>query len=148
MLRRYRTSLRSLGQQKGVFVLAIIIAIVLLKMLLPLRFGLNARDKQLHREDRPRYLHHSTFRAEPDYGYETELSKAMRDLEIEGQLRSNATAPRTLWQIMLGQTAGAQERGEDSILFQEKNSDWEYMVWIYDFLHSAIATLAHVVLTS
>jgi hypothetical protein len=129
MWRRYRTSLRSLGQQKGVFVLAVVIVIVLMNTLLPLRFGLNARDKRLHSEDRPRYLHHSTFRAEPDYRYETKLSKELRELEIEGQLRGNATAPQKLWQIMLGQTAGAQQRGEDSILFQEKNSDWEYMVW-------------------
>ncbi|KAJ5166304.1 uncharacterized protein N7482_005085 [Penicillium canariense] len=91
MLRRYPISLRSLDQQKGVFVLAVLIVIVLMNTLLPLRFGLNARDKRLHSEDRPRYLHHSTFRAESDYRYETKLSKVLRELEIEGQV---ALVPR------------------------------------------------------
>lgn len=154
MLRRYRISLRSTGQQKCVLLIALVITIVLINTLTPLRFGLDTRKNPRKNprivEDRPRYLYHSSFRANPDHYYEKKLRNELRDLEIiEEKLRDNATTSSTLWQIMLGRTPGAEQRGEDSILFEEKNSDWEYMVWIYELLQSTHwANRANVILDS
>lgn len=76
-------------------------------------------------EDRPRHLHQSKFRADPDYEYEVELSNALRALEIEREMHHDEDATDTLWQIML---PGVSQRSDDSNQFEKKNSEWKYKV--------------------
>ena len=76
-------------------------------------------------EDRPRYLHQSKFRADPDYEYEVGLSNALRAMEIEREVHHEEDTTDTLWQIML---PGVSQRSEDSFQFEKKNPDWKYKV--------------------
>lgn len=86
---------------------------------------LDPHTKKLYGEDRPRYLHQSTFRKNPDHDYELKLSNALRAMEIEREMRHDEDATHTLWQIML---PGVSQRSDDSIQFEEKNSEWKYKV--------------------
>ncbi|KAL5342731.1 hypothetical protein BJX70DRAFT_269455 [Aspergillus crustosus] len=81
-------------------------------------------------QDAPRYLHHSSFRQNPDREYERRVSEALEKIE-QDVLRENGGRKRAedrIWQIRLGshpESAG-EERGSDSLKFEERNSDWEY----------------------
>ncbi|KAJ5480107.1 hypothetical protein N7530_005616 [Penicillium desertorum] len=93
-------------------------------------------------EDRPRYLHQSKFRADPDYEYEVELSNALRAVEIEREMRHDEDATDTLWQIML---PGVSQRSDDSIQFEKKNPEWKYKLvqadWADKFIFETLESI-------
>ncbi|KAJ5226478.1 hypothetical protein N7468_007703 [Penicillium chermesinum] len=77
----------------------------------------------------PRYLHRSPFRERPNLDYEHRLSRALHDIEHREQSsHKSEETPGTIWQIFLGQEPTRELRGEDSLTFEERNSDWEYKV--------------------
>lgn len=80
-------------------------------------------------EDVPRFLHRSSFRVSPDYGYERKVSEALQ--EIERNFLENHSGDRSakdrIWQIRLGKSPD-EERSPDSIRFSDRNNEWEYTV--------------------
>ncbi|KAL2847773.1 hypothetical protein BJY01DRAFT_164409 [Aspergillus pseudoustus] len=76
-------------------------------------------------EDRPRFLHHSSYRHSPDRAFEQRVSDALKRIE-ENVLAGNSDlrAEDRLWQIRLGNLN--VERGQDSLTFEEKNREWQY----------------------
>lgn len=131
MFRRYGPFLGCPGRHKSVVVLAVLVLLVLVRSLPSLKDRLDGRVDGLHVEDRPRYLYHSTFRKDPDIAYESRLRDALRDIETQQlALHDDSGAPNTLWQILLGQGPVAEQRGDDSLRFEEENSEWRYKVSI------------------
>lgn len=130
MFRRYRPLLGYPGRHKSVVVLAVLVLLVLVRSLPSLKDRLDGRVEGPHVEDRPRYLYHSAFRKDPDIAYESRLRDALRDIEKQSALHDNSGAPNTLWQILLGQGPVAEQRGDDSLRFEEENSEWSYKVSI------------------
>ncbi|OGE52400.1 hypothetical protein PENARI_c010G09876 [Penicillium arizonense] len=137
---RHRSYLGSLNRQRSALIIAVVVLFVLFESL-PLpktRPDANFEVSQ----DRPRYLHQSPFRTNPNYEYEIKLSNALRDLEIEGQLRGDEGAPDTVWQIMLMDN---DKRGDDSFQFEKKNSDWKYSLinakWADRFITETLASI-------
>lgn len=128
MPRHYRPLLSSPGRLK--YILAFVVVFLVLARCLPsLRSRLDIHKNGSHVGDRPRYLYHSKFRDNPDVEYERQLSNALRDIEEqELALHDHAGSPDTLWQILLVQAAGSEQRGDDSFDFEEENSDWQYKV--------------------
>lgn len=122
---RNRLFLGSPNRHKYVLVAAILTLFILFKSVPTPTSRLDPRNEKPYGEDRPRYLHQSTFRANPDYEYEINLSNALRAMEIEREMRPDEDATDTLWQIML---PGVSERSDDSIQFEQKNSEWKYKV--------------------
>jgi hypothetical protein len=127
---RHRSYLGSLNRQRSVLIIAIVVLFVLFESLPLPRARPDARFEVS--QNRPRYLHQSPFRTNPDYEYEIKLSNALRDLEIEGQLRGEEGSPDTVWQIMLMDN---DKRGDDSFQFEKKNSEWNYSVRHQQSLH-------------
>jgi hypothetical protein len=81
-------------------------------------------------EDAPRYLHHSSFRVNPDRAFERRVSEALQQIEKD-VLRKDGGSRRVddrIWQIRLGNHPEGEERGSDSLKFEEKNHDWQYTV--------------------
>jgi hypothetical protein len=120
---RSRSFLGPPNRHKYVLVVTIFCLVIIFKSLSS-KSTLDPRNAP-YGEDRPQFLHQSAFRADPDYEYEMKLSNELRAIEIEQQLRSDEGATDTLWQIML---PGVDERSDDSIQFEEKNSEWKYKV--------------------
>ncbi|KAL2785802.1 hypothetical protein BJX66DRAFT_329014 [Aspergillus keveii] len=76
-------------------------------------------------EERPRYLHHSSYRHSPDYAFERRVSDALKRIEQNAIAEnSDLRADNRIWQIRLGNPN--VERGHDSLQFEEKNREWEY----------------------
>jgi hypothetical protein len=78
-------------------------------------------------ETTPRYLHQSPFRDDPDSEYESKISNALLDIErktVQGKGYDSSAEDR-IWQIMLGKYV---DRGDDSLSFEEENSEWQYSV--------------------
>ncbi|PKS08610.1 hypothetical protein jhhlp_004996 [Lomentospora prolificans] len=99
----------------------------------------------------PHYIHRSEFRANPDVAYEEKLDNALLDLErrVLADVGSGGVAhekQRKLWQILLGPTA---QRGADSMLFEEKNPEWDYTVlrdvWANNFVNATFSTIPDLV---
>ena len=111
------------NRHKYVLVAAVLILFILFKSVPTSK--LDPHTEKSYGEDRPRYLHQSTFRTNPDYEYELKLSNALRGLEMEREMRHDEDATHTLWQIML---PGVSQRSDDSIQFEKKNSEWKYKV--------------------
>ncbi|KAJ5605849.1 CAZyme family GT32 [Penicillium lagena] len=93
--------------------------------------------------DRPRYWHHSSFRANPDSDYELSLTNAFRDLETQELARDPAGgAPNTIWQILL---AHPEHRGDDSFKLEERNEEWAYKLvsheWAEEFITKTLASI-------
>lgn len=130
MFRRYGLLLGYPRRHKYVVLLVVLVLLVLVRSLPLLKDRLEfSRLNALHMEDRPRYLYHSTFREDPDIAYETRLRDALRDIEKQQlALLDNSGAPDTLWQILLGHGPAVEQRGDDSLRFEEKNSEWKYKV--------------------
>lgn len=80
--------------------------------------------------NRPRYLHYSSFRENPDLEYEKELTQALRaieDKEKSKHLKSrNPAHVDTIWQVLLKDP----DRPQDSLELEDVNPDWEYKVGI------------------
>lgn len=77
--------------------------------------------------DRPRYIHYSSFRENPDYKYEKELSTALRAIEENVKSRHREARQAhvdTIWQVLLKDP----DRPEDSLELEEANPGWEYRV--------------------
>lgn len=129
MLRR---RLPSLGSGRFKYVAAIVIlALFLLAQGLSSQNGFDTRMHESH-VDQPRYVYHSPFRDDPDLAYERNVSQAMHDLEEMQLALDGKHTTNTLWQILLDPAA---QRGEDSLLFEEKNSEWKYAVTSYFLVH-------------
>lgn len=122
---RSRTFLGFPNRHKYVLVAAILTLFILFKSVPIPTSRLDPRAEKSYGESRPRYLHRSTFRADPDYEYEIKLSNALRAMEIEREMRHDEDATDTLWQIML---PGVSQRSDDSVQFEQKNSEWKYKV--------------------
>ena len=91
---RHRSYLGSLNRQRSALIIAVVVLFVLFESLPLPKTRPDARFEVS--QDRPRYLHQSPFRTNPNNKYEIKLSNALRDLEIEGQLRGDAEAPDTV----------------------------------------------------
>jgi hypothetical protein len=77
-------------------------------------------------EDTPRFIYRSPFRNNPDVRYEKQLSDALENIEKAVLARSQESniSEDKIWQIAKNQ----KHRGDDSIVFQGKNKEWEYNV--------------------
>ncbi|KZN91205.1 Initiation-specific alpha-1,6-mannosyltransferase [Penicillium chrysogenum] len=75
-------------------------------------------------EDTPRFIYRSPFRNNPDVRYEKQLSDALENIEKAVLARSQESniSEDKIWQIAKNQ----KHRGDDSIVFQGKNKEWEY----------------------
>ncbi|KAJ5230034.1 hypothetical protein N7489_010742 [Penicillium chrysogenum] len=75
-------------------------------------------------EDTPRFIYRSPFRNNPDVRYEKQLSDALENIEKAVLARSQESniSKDKIWQIAKNQ----KHRGDDSIVFQGKNKEWEY----------------------
>ncbi|KAJ5676512.1 uncharacterized protein N7477_002145, partial [Penicillium maclennaniae] len=131
---RHLPSLRP-GRVKYVAIIAILVLFLLARGL-PSLSSVETRVRDSHMgEDRPQYLYHSTFRDDPDLEYERNVSQAMRDLEKKQLALDSEDTTNTLWQILLDPSV---QRGEDSLLFEEKNPEWNYALvnneWAEQFI--------------
>jgi hypothetical protein len=123
---RNRLFLGFSNRHKFALVAAILTIFILFNTLPSPTSKLDPRTDKSYGEDRPRYLHQSTFRTNPDYEYEVKISNALRAIEIERGMRHDEDAADTLWQIML--PGAITQRSDDSIQFEKKNSEWRYRV--------------------
>ncbi|KAL2869516.1 uncharacterized protein BJX67DRAFT_347503 [Aspergillus lucknowensis] len=81
-------------------------------------------------EATPRYLHRSSYRKSPDYAYERSVSEALQSIErdvLEGN-GGQRLADARIWQIRLGDYPVNLDRGPDSLMFENVNSEWEYQL--------------------
>jgi hypothetical protein len=107
---------------------------------------LNSRVSVALPENRPRYLYHSAYRRNPDRIYEEKLSNALQEIERQQlALNNHEGKAHTLWQIMLGQDSSADMRSDDSLKFEQKNSEWKYSVRSPKpiFAHCVIRAICH-----
>ncbi|CAI7645043.1 unnamed protein product [Penicillium bialowiezense] len=121
------------------YLLAAVLAIVVLYNSLPaVKSTLNPRAEQS--ENRPRYLHQSTFRADPDYDYEATLSNALRAIEVDPKVDHDATD--TIWQIIL---SSKDHRKDDSYELESRNPEWKYQLinaeWAETFITKTLASV-------
>ena len=127
MMRRHLSVRGWLGRRPSVVLIALLALFALIRSLPVLKDNLDGRVGVVLSEDRPRYLYQSSFRKNPDWIYEERLSNALQEIERQQlALNSHEDKTHTLWQIMLGHSAAI--RGEDSLEFEKKNSEWEYSV--------------------
>lgn len=121
---------RQVGRRRGVLLLTLLIALAwLVRGLSLLQNDLNRRQAAARGEDRPRYLYQSSFRNKPDLALEEQLSRAFQEIERQQLSRhGEEDGPHTIWQIMLGQSLDTFMRGDDSLKFEERNSEWKYKV--------------------
>lgn len=106
--------------------MALVVLVILFLLLRSSPSPTDGIDSQTHVEDRPRYLYHSPFRTNPDLEYERQLSDALIAIEREvSASHGNEDTADTLWQIML---KDRDARTQDSLQFEEKNSEWRYSV--------------------
>ncbi|KAJ5167509.1 uncharacterized protein N7482_006290 [Penicillium canariense] len=146
MLRRYLPVRRWPGRYRSVVLVAVLALFVLLRSLPSLKSELDSRAGAANTEDRPHYLYHSAFRENPDLFYEEQLSIALQDLEHQQlSLNGHEDTADTLWQIMLGQDPSAEKRGDDSLDFEEKNSEWKYSLvtteWAEEFVTITLSSI-------
>lgn len=129
MLRRYLPVRGWLGRRRSVVLIALLALFLLVRSLPALKSELDGRVGLARPEDRPRYLYHSAFRKNPDRMYEEQLSNALQEIERQQlSLNGDEDKTHTLWQIMLGLDPSAEIRGDDSLTFEKKNSEWKYKV--------------------
>lgn len=129
MMRRHLSVRRWLGRRHSVVLIALLALFALIRSLPALKNNLDSRVGAVLSEDRPRYLYQSSFRKNPDWIYEEQLSNALQVIERQQlALNSDEDKTHTLWQIMLGQDSSAAIRGEDSLEFEKKNFEWKYSV--------------------
>jgi len=134
IMRRFRPS--TSNRRKPLLVVTLLLLILLLVRSLPeLRQSLHFHAHS-HVDDRPRFLYRSTFRENPDSIYEQKLSEALRDIERQQVTLHGPSGPaeEIIWQIILGKEPGAEQRGADSLQFEEKNPEWKYKVSIFESL--------------
>ncbi|CAG7920303.1 unnamed protein product [Penicillium olsonii] len=117
---------------------AIVLILVLYNSLPAAKSTLSPRTEQS--DNRPRYLHQSTFRANPDYDYEIALSDALQNIERDPNVHPEATD--TIWQIIL---STKDQRKDDSYDFQTRNLEWNYQLvnadWADNFITNTLASV-------
>ncbi|CRG91293.1 hypothetical protein PISL3812_08341 [Talaromyces islandicus] len=92
---------------------------------------LNTRIPQsVYDDTTPRFLYRSSFRDDPDFAYERNLSIALQGLEqtVLAELGGNDVAEDQIWQI----AKDADHRGSDSISLEQINREWKYSVMTDD----------------
>ncbi|KXG49217.1 uncharacterized protein PGRI_030870 [Penicillium griseofulvum] len=143
---RNRLFLGSSNRHKIALVTAILTIFILFNTLPSPISKLDPHTDKSYGEDRPRYLHQSTFRTNPDYEYEVKISNALRAIEIERGMRHDEDAADTLWQIML--PGAITQRSDDSIQFEKKNSEWRYKLvqadWAHKFIHETLESVPEI----
>lgn len=84
-------------------------------------------------ESRPRFLHHSRFRQDPDVEYEARLTHALQRIERDALAKDGNKygSQDRIWQIMLRRDSSIINRNPDSVEFEEQNDDWEYSVSLH-----------------
>ncbi|CAI7638281.1 unnamed protein product [Penicillium manginii] len=142
-MRRFRPATSS--RRKYYLVVALLLVLILVKSLPWLQSAVQGHAHS-HVADKPRYLYRSTFRDNPDTAYEQQLSQALRDIEAKQLTLHGPAAPSdTIWQIILGKDPGTEERGSDSLEFEEKNSDWKYKLvtteWAEEFVTITLSSI-------
>ena len=88
-------------------------------------------------EDTPRFIYRSPFRSSPDFQYEKQLSDSLVKIEkaVLAQSQESNISEDKIWQIAKNQ----KHRGDDSIVFQGKNKEWEYNVSTFTWYHTYLA---------
>lgn len=88
--------------------------------------GAHRPPPQHYVETKPRFLHRSPFRQDPDLDYEYKLSEALKVLEQKTleEDGSDFGMAKKIWQIMLQDGSITRGRNPYSVLFQEYNSEW------------------------
>ncbi|EPS25139.1 putative alpha-1,6-mannosyltransferase [Penicillium oxalicum 114-2] len=138
---------RQVGRRRGVLLLTLLIALAwLVRGLSLLQNDLNRRQAAARGEDRPRYLYQSSFRNKPDLALEEQLSRAFQEIERQQLSRHDEEdGPHTIWQIMLGQSLDTFMRGDDSLKFEERNSEWKYKLvtteWAEEFVTITLGSI-------
>lgn len=141
MLRRRLPSLGP-GRFKYIAVIVVLALFLLAQGLPSLKSSFDAHVGDLGAgDDRPRYLYHSTFRDDPDLEYEHHVSRAMREIEEAQLALDGEDTTNTLWQILLDP---AERRGDDSLQFEEKNSEWKYFVRISLPVHALLGAPTYI----
>ncbi|KAF7720149.1 Alpha-1,6-mannosyltransferase [Penicillium ucsense] len=139
---------RRIGRRRGVVLCTLLIALaVLVRGLSLLQNDLNTRQAAALADDRPRYLYRSSFRNDPDHVFEEQVSHALEEIERQQPAQHGAKeSAHTIWQIMLGsQDNGSPTRGDDSLKFEEVNSEWKYKLvtteWAEEFVTITLASI-------
>lgn len=118
--------LGSLNRHKKLLVAAILFIFILYQSLPAVKF---TRVSTEEFQNRPHYLHQSTFRTNPDIEYESRLSHELQTIERTRSTSQHATdatyATDTIWQIML---SSKDARKDDSYKLEERNPEWKYQV--------------------
>ncbi|KAF3398392.1 Initiation-specific alpha-1,6-mannosyltransferase [Penicillium rolfsii] len=146
MLRRYAPVRGWTSRRRFVVLIALLAFLLLVRSLPRLKSGLNSRGRTALSEGRPRYLYRSSFRRNPDWIYEKQLLNALKEIERqELALTRHEDKTHTLWQIMLGQNPSAEMRSDDSLRFEEMNSEWKYSLvtteWADEFVSITLASI-------
>jgi len=106
-----------------IVLMAAILLILFLYQSLQIKPSTEFRTDKSESEKPSRYLHQSRFRTNPDEGYETRLSNALRDIEREASVLPEATD--TIRQIILSKK---DHRKDDSYELEKQNPEWKYKV--------------------
>jgi hypothetical protein len=83
---------------------------------------------------RPRFLHRSPFRENPDHDYELELELSLQMIERVAIYEESGAGPdiyapiKKIWQISLQKDSHPVDRGYDSMMFEKQNPQWIYQV--------------------
>lgn len=119
---------RPRGRLRDTIIFTSLLMVVLFHSLPSLENSAKVRPERPNNEH-PHYAHHSTFRASPDLNYERSLSNSMRDIEKrEQELHGNDKAPDLIWQMLLKDKPTQKNRGDDSLLLESLNGEWNYKV--------------------
>lgn len=123
------------GRRKLAIVLIIVVVYILLYHLPePPKYENNTRGDrpppEHEVESKPRFLHHSPFRENPDLEYEADIENALKEIERTAP-PADRESREMLWQIMLGKKSDQRdsaERSADSVLMEQQNPSWDYKV--------------------
>lgn len=119
---------RPRGRLRDIVIFASLLIVVLFHSLPSLEKSAKIRPEKPNDEN-PHYAHHSTFRTDPDLGYERTLSNAMRNIEKkEQQIHDKDKVPDLIWQMLLKDKPTYKNRGDDSLLLEALNGEWDYKV--------------------
>ncbi|KAJ5725059.1 uncharacterized protein N7483_006416 [Penicillium malachiteum] len=146
MFLRYLPLSNTRGRLKKVTILATLAVLIILRSIELLQSLMNIRPS-IPNDEQPHYLHRSKFRTNPDMEYESHLSSAMRIIERKEQyIYGDDEASDILWQMLLEDKLTHENRGQDSLLMEERNAEWIYKVSMTSNAEAnfgSLATLYH-----
>lgn len=119
---------RPRGRPRDTIIFASLLMVLLFHSLPSLEKSAKVRPAKQN-DEYPHYAHHSTFRTNADLDFERRLSNAMRNIEKNEQgLHDNDKAPDIIWQMLLKDKPTYKNRGDDSLLLEALNREWDYKV--------------------